>query len=112
MEISTDVGPISVLSIKGNVDTNTFRDLIAKGEQLVDQGYSRLILDLSQVDYISSAGLMALQTVAGKADEKGGRAVIAGLKTQVQHTVELAGFDKILAIFVNVADARASFGTV
>ncbi len=110
MQVSTTIGPIAVLAVKGNVDTNTFRDLIEKGEQVINQGYTSLILDLHEVDYISSAGLMALQTIAGKAIDKSGKAVIAGLNKRVQHVMELAGFDKILSIFDDVATARASFG--
>ncbi len=109
MEISIAAGPVTLLSVKGDVDGTNFRDLIEKGEQVINQGYTRLILDLQQVNFISSAGLLVLQTIAGKASDKGGRLVLVGLNKHVQRVVELAGFDKFLSIYSDVAAARASF---
>jgi len=63
MEISTAIGPITVLAVKGDIDSNTFRMVADKAETLVNQGYDKLVLDLHEVDYISSAGLVALQTI-------------------------------------------------
>ncbi len=109
MQVSSVIGPVTVLSVQGNIDSSTFRDLIDKGDEVIQQGHSSLILDLHEVNYVSSAGLMALQTIAGKANGSGGRMAIAGLNKQVQHVMELAGFDKILSIFGDVAAAQASF---
>lgn len=108
MELSVTVGPVTVLSVKGSVDAGTFRELMEKGEQLISQGYRNLILDLHEVNYISSAGLIALQTIAAKASDKGGKAVIAGLNKPVQHVIELAGFDTILSIYSDLPAALAS----
>ena len=109
MQVSTIIGPVTVLTVQGNVDSSTFRELIDSGEQVITQGHSNLVIDLHGVNYISSAGLMALQTIAGKANGSGGKMAIAGLNKQVQHVMELAGFDKILSIFGDVAAAQASF---
>lgn len=108
MQISVTAGPITVLSVKGNIDATSFRELAEKGEGVLNQGYSKLVLDLHEVSYISSAGLMAIQTIAGKATAKGGKLVIAGLNPQVKRVVELGGFDKILTISSDVAAAKTS----
>ena len=67
MEISTVVGSVTVLAVKGYIDSNTFRMVVDEAETLVNQGYVKLVLDLHEVDYISSAGLVALQTIVGRA---------------------------------------------
>jgi anti-anti-sigma factor len=110
MQASITAGPITILAVKGNVDANTFRELVEKGERVVDQGYSKLIIDLHEVNQVGSGGLMALQTIAGIASGKGGRMVITGLNEQDQQVMQLGGFDKISSIFSDMTSARASFG--
>jgi anti-anti-sigma factor len=46
-------------------------------------GHGRLVLDLSAVDYISSAGLAALQTIAGRAASHDGKMVLCCVAKQV-----------------------------
>ncbi len=109
MEISVAVGPVTTLTVKGDVDGSNFRDLIEKGQQVINQGYSRLILDLHDVPFISSAGLLALQTITGTALSKGGKLVLVGLDRNVQRAIQLSGFDKFLSIYGDLAAAQASF---
>jgi anti-sigma B factor antagonist len=109
MQVTATFGPVTLLSVQGNVDSSTFRELVEKAEQVIKQGYPKLVLDLHEVNYVSSAGLMALQTIAGAANDNGGKMVVSGLNKQVQHVMELAGFDKILSIFSDAAAAQASF---
>ncbi len=54
----------SVMQIMGDVDASNYTDVIDKARQSYDEGARNLLLDLSKVPYISSAGLMALHTVA------------------------------------------------
>ncbi len=111
MEITVTAGPVTILAVKGDVDGSNFRDLIEKGQQVIQQGYTRLILDLHDVHFISSAGLLALQTITGTALGKGGKLVLVGLDPHVQRAIQLSGFDKFLSIYGDVAAAQASFAS-
>jgi len=55
--------PVTVLQIQGNIDTLTFSELEKKGEEVYQAGARRIILDLSGVDYVSSAGVRAIHTI-------------------------------------------------
>jgi anti-anti-sigma factor len=55
--------PITVLHIQGNIDTLTFSELEKKGEEVYKGGARRIILDLSKVNYVSSAGVRAIHTI-------------------------------------------------
>jgi anti-anti-sigma factor len=55
--------PITVIKISGAIDTMTFSELEKKGEEIYKQGARRIVLDLSQVRHISSAGLRAIHTI-------------------------------------------------
>ena len=55
--------PVTVLHIQGNIDTLTFSELEKKGEEVYQAGARRIILDLSEVGYMSSAGVRAVHTI-------------------------------------------------
>jgi anti-anti-sigma factor len=57
----------------------------------IEQGTRRLVLDLSGVDYVSSAGLLALHTLLGRLVGAGGHLVICGLTPPVRIAFELSG---------------------
>ncbi|HEY6075074.1 MAG TPA: STAS domain-containing protein, partial [Anaerolineales bacterium] len=46
------------------LDGQNYRELIAKAAELYDGGVRNILLDMSEVTYISSAGIVALHTIA------------------------------------------------
>jgi anti-anti-sigma regulatory factor len=56
--------PVSVIHVSGQLDSQTYQALIAKAGETVDAGAKNILLDLSGLTYISSAGLIALHTIA------------------------------------------------
>jgi anti-sigma B factor antagonist len=111
MEVTTTLGPVTVLSVSGQIDDRTFATLVREAEEALNTGYVRLVLDLGGVDYVSSAGLIALQTIAMRAASRDGKMVLCCLGKKVSQVLGLTGFDRTLAIFPDVAAAKASFGT-
>lgn len=55
--------PVTVLHIKGDIDTLTFTELEKKGEEIYKAGTRRIALDLSEVRRINSAGLRSIHTI-------------------------------------------------
>ena len=60
-------------------------------EQGRQRSASRLVVDLAGVDYLSSAGLNALELSARRCERDGGRLVLAAVPEPVRIAVELAG---------------------
>lgn len=56
--------PVAVLQLNGAMDASNYTEAIQKAQELYDGGARDLIVDLSNVPYISSAGLMAIHTMA------------------------------------------------
>jgi len=56
--------PVSVITVSGQLDSQTYQVLIAKASEMVDAGAKNILLDLGGLTYISSAGLIALHTIA------------------------------------------------
>jgi len=68
MEISVSSAqgkvPVSVVAITGQLDGQNYQDLIGKVKELYEAGTRNVLLDLSGLTYISSAGIVALHTIA------------------------------------------------
>jgi len=58
------VVPVSVMKLKGNLDASNYASVIARAQEAYDEGARHLLIDLSEVPYVSSAGLMSLHSVA------------------------------------------------
>ena len=56
--------PVTVLKLDGELDGQNYQDLIAKAKEVYDGGARNFLMDLSDLTYVSSAGLVALHTVA------------------------------------------------
>jgi anti-anti-sigma regulatory factor len=54
--------PVTVMKLAGNLDASNYTEVIAKAQNAYDDGARDLLIDLSEVPYVSSAGLMSLHT--------------------------------------------------
>lgn len=68
MEISVSQAqgqvPVSVISLRGTLDASSYKDLIQKAQDLKASGADYMLLDLSEMTFMSSAGMVALHTIA------------------------------------------------
>ena len=68
MEISVSLEqakePIAVMRLKGALDASNFLEVVDKAQEIYQKPARNLIIDLSEVPYISSAGLVALHKIA------------------------------------------------
>jgi anti-anti-sigma regulatory factor len=56
--------PVTILRPEGRLDGQTYKELIEKAAGLYEAGVRNILLDMSAVSYISSAGVVALHTIA------------------------------------------------
>lgn len=68
MEITVSIHqanePVAVMSINGNVDASNYVEIVNKAQEIYNNPVRNLILDLSEVPFISSAGLVAIHKIA------------------------------------------------
>lgn len=55
---------VTILSIAGDLDASTYRQVIDKASEARDGGAKYLLIDMSEMDYMSSSGLVALHSIA------------------------------------------------
>ena len=97
-----------VISLKGRLDSVTAPVLEKDLTELMAGEERFLVLDLGDLDYISSAGLRTLLVVTKRLREKQGRLLLASLKSVVREVFEISGFSSIIPIFESVDAAISS----
>ncbi len=110
MEIkTTETGDVNVIEVTGHLDTNTSPDAESTINALIDSGARKVLINLSALEYISSAGLRVLLATAKKLKASGGDLKICSLNDTVQEVFDISGFSSILAISKDQEEALASF---
>lgn len=82
----------TVAALSGRLDTLASQELAAQFETLQEKAGGTVVLDCSQLDYISSSGLRLFLTLRKAAATKGGRVVVRGLNADVRNVFMITGF--------------------
>ena len=92
----------NVLPLKGEIDLHVSPSVTASLNQMIEKKPERMVVDLSDVTYIDSAGLAALIEAMQKVEGYGGRFLLAGLQETVRSIFEISRLDQVFQIFPDV----------
>lgn len=106
---STQQGSVLVISISGSMDALTAPILSEEMRQQIEAGHTNLVVDMTELEYSSSAGLRALLSGVKEARQHAGDLRLAGLRPNVRKVLEMSGFTTILKVFPSVAEAVQSY---
>lgn len=84
-----------VLTLTGRVGFVSAPTLVATVADAVARGDRRLVLDVAAVDYVSSAGLNALEAAIDRCAQADGRLVLRAVTEPVRLTLELGGLSRM-----------------
>jgi anti-anti-sigma regulatory factor len=124
--------PVTVVKVDGQLDGQTYQDLINKAREAYKAGWRDFLVDMSELTYISSAGLVALHSMAlllkgeelpdtesgWSAYRSMGRSKEAGMqehmkllnpRVEVQSVLDMVGFSAVFQIFTDFDQAVNSF---
>ena len=87
-----------IISLEGRLDTNNSKIFEERVLNIIDQGETRFIIDLSQVDYVSSAGLRTFLLGSKRLSPSSGRIVLCSLQEPVREVFDIVGFYSIFSI--------------
>jgi anti-anti-sigma regulatory factor len=132
--VSTQHGkvPVTVVQPHGDIDASNYAQLVSRVEGLIKNGAQDFLIDVSDVPFMSSAGLVALHSLAitlrgerpidpkagwaalKTADRSRGRGPQKHIKLlspqpHVADTFEQAGFTQLFDVFTDLKTAVASF---
>jgi len=130
LNVSTENGrvPVTVLHATGNIDSSTYMAFQSRAEELINSGAAHILVDLTDVPYMSSAGLRALQAIFNAfrtkysdiSEEELHKKISAGtyksprlkllnISPQTKMAFQAAGFDMFIETFDDLNTAVASF---
>lgn len=93
-----------LVELVGRLDSNSSGDFEKSLPNLFDGPGIKVVFDMTQLNYISSAGLRVVLMSAKRAKAAQGRLLLCGLQPHVKEVFEISGFLKLLEI----ADGRLS----
>ena len=112
LEIKTsDLGAIKLMLLNGRLDTETSADFELAAYDAHQAGSRAFVVDLSQITYVSSAGLRVLLALAKKL-EGSGELKLCGIKGVVKEVFEKSGFARLFSIHADVQAATGSAAPV
>lgn len=124
--------PVTVIKLDGQLDGQNYQELITKAQELYNAGARDFLLDLSDLTYISSAGLVALHSVAlltrgeelpdveggwsayrsmGRSNEAGIQKHVKLLnpRSEIMNVLDMVGFSSVFEAFTDRNEAVNSF---
>lgn len=106
--------PVTVFQLIGQVDANTYTSLQDKAEEENKEGADYMLLDMTEVGYMSSAGFKAMHSIYSMLGgiQDGGKSQHLGLLNptdEVSRIVKTLGFDSYINIYSNMDEAIAAF---
>jgi anti-anti-sigma factor len=108
LEIHTrQMGAVLVVTLEGELDAYWAEETQRELWDCLEQGHHRLVLDLSRLTYLSSAGLRVLLQLHKRVEALGGQVHLASLQPFVRQVLAASGFDHILSVFDAVDQALA-----
>lgn len=97
------IDQITIVDIAGEIDWNTSQDIQAQISAQMHEG-AKILLDLSQVKFMSSAGFRMLLSMYREIEAQHGRLALAKLSEQIQDLMAITGFLKYFPTFPSVED--------
>lgn len=82
----------------GRLDTPAAADATRDVQPLIDGADKTIILDCSEMVYISSSGLRIFLTIRKAAAAKGGKVIIEGLSNEIRQVFMMTGFLQLFEI--------------
>jgi anti-sigma B factor antagonist len=110
MEIgTTDYKRCSVVTVSGRVDSSTAPNFEKTLKDVIEGGQHNVVLELSGVEFLSSAGLRGMVSSLKACKSGGGTLVLAAPADRVVDVMQLAGLTSLFTIFDGVTAAVGSF---
>ncbi len=103
------VGNVHVISLNGRLDAFAANDVEKKLDSLFTSAKSQLVVNLKNLDYISSSGLRVLLSALKKMRKQQGDIRLACLQSNVKEVFDIAGFTQLFKMFGKEEEAIDSF---
>ncbi len=102
-------GDVELLRLEGKMDVNSAPQLLEILDSLIASNVKSIVLDMGEIDYVSSYGLGVLSSTLNNLHKKGGNLKLASVQAEVKTLFGIVGLSSRFEIFDNHEDAVKSF---
>lgn len=103
------INDVAVVSVVGSVDAFTAGELTDYLHKTIDGGHSKVVINLSEVDFMSSAGLRAILMALKATRSKDGDLRLSAAQPGVEKILKMSGFNMILKSLPTLEEALHDF---
>jgi anti-anti-sigma factor len=100
---------VLIFTMEGRIDTQGSVDMDKALQAAATAGKAKMVLDMTEVTYISSAALRTLADVLTKNKKAGGDLKLVGLSPRLVRVFRIIGFDKYFSVFDTVEAALTGY---
>ena len=99
MEINvTEQDGITILELAGRMDATTTPEFVSAAQKLMTAGKKQLLVDMAQLEYISSAGLRGILGLVKALKKTAGRLAFCSLQPMAAEVFRISGFNAMLTV--------------
>ena len=99
MEVKIERGNAEITAcLIGRLDTPASQEIAPKMNALAEDAAGTIVLDCTELTYISSSGLRIFLTLRKAAAEKGGRVIVKNISAEIRSVFMMTGFLNIFDI--------------
>jgi anti-sigma B factor antagonist len=100
---------IDIFALKGRLDASSSQEAEQRINAVITSGSSKILINLCDLDYISSSGLRVLLAAFKRLKKEGGALKLACLKPHIMDVFTMAGFNRIFSLYPDETTALQSF---
>jgi anti-sigma B factor antagonist len=98
---------VKIVYLEGEMDTNTSPEVMEELDKLRNNGVKKILLNLENLDFVSSAGLRVFLATAQQLQASGGVFRVCMLNQEIKEVFDISGFSTLLLVFDNEAKGLA-----
>ena len=106
---SREENGIHVVEVEGKLNTGASPDLDKFLTALIEDGATKILLNLEYLDFIASTGLRVILATGKKLVKVGGKLVICNPNLMVMDVLKMSGFSQMFEVFESESEALGAF---
>ena len=106
---SRDAGAVKVVVIEGKLNTGASPEAEAFISDLIDAGATKILVNLADLDFISSTGLRVILVTGKKLAAVSGKLVLCSPNITVSDVFRMSGFNKMFSVLGTEEEALNQF---
>jgi len=89
------------MEAEGRMDAASAPNFDSQCQKWIDKGINTIVVDLSKLEYLSSAGLRSILVIAKKLKADGGKLLFCGVQGTVKEIFDISGFSSMFEFYKN-----------